>query len=145
MRPQECVLIMMMLAMPTFSARADDSLTAEIALGDDRGHVICLLYNSENGFPKDQEKASAKVVVKSSNKRATCQFSSVKPGEYALFVIHDQNDNGKLDRNFIGIPTEGVGVSSDDGKQHFGPPKFQNAKFRYDGGAKAIQILVHYP
>jgi uncharacterized protein (DUF2141 family) len=33
----------------------------------------------------------------------------IKPGKYAIAVIHDENCNGKLDTNMFGIPKEGYG------------------------------------
>jgi uncharacterized protein (DUF2141 family) len=35
---------------------------------------------------------------------------AVTPGDYAISVFHDENSNGKLDRNFMGMPKEGVGI-----------------------------------
>ena len=35
-------------------------------------------------------------------------FKGLKDGVYAIAIIHDENTNGKLDTNFIGIPAEGV-------------------------------------
>ena len=58
-------------------------------------------------------------------------------------MIHDENDNHKLDTNWIGIPTEGYGTSRDAvGK--FGPPSFKDAAFSYGGGAARIAIHPHY-
>ena len=43
---------------------------------------------------------------------ATIAFPGLEPGQYALMVMHDENDNGTLDKNFIGMPTEGYGFSN---------------------------------
>ncbi len=45
-------------------------------------------------------------------KDVSFEFSDIKPGTYAIAVIHDENRNGELDSNFFGIPTEGYGFSS---------------------------------
>jgi uncharacterized protein (DUF2141 family) len=42
-------------------------------------------------------------------KDASFEFSDIKPGKYAIAVIHDENCNGKLDTNMFGIPKEGYG------------------------------------
>jgi uncharacterized protein (DUF2141 family) len=42
-------------------------------------------------------------------KDASFEFSDIKPGKYAIAVIHDENCNGELDSNLFGIPTEGYG------------------------------------
>jgi len=49
------------------------------------------------------------------------------PGAYAIAVHHDQNSNGKLDTNFVGIPKEGYGVSN-DARPMFSAPRFAAAR-----------------
>jgi uncharacterized protein (DUF2141 family) len=58
-------------------------------------------------------------------------------------VFHDENSNGKIDRNFMGIPKEGVGASN-DAEGRFGPPKFDDARFTYRGGLNVLTIHVRY-
>ena len=76
------------------------------------GQIICALYSSPDGFPKRSEKALAHVNSSISDKQAVCEFSGIAPGTYAVSVFHDENSNGKLDTNFMGIPREGVGASN---------------------------------
>jgi uncharacterized protein (DUF2141 family) len=54
------------------------------------------------------------------------RLRNVKPGSYAIAVFHDTNGNGKLDRNFIGLPSEPYGFSNDVGRR--GPPNFEAAR-----------------
>jgi uncharacterized protein (DUF2141 family) len=58
-------------------------------------------------------------------------------------VIHDENMNGKLDTNALGIPTEGCGFSN-DARAWFGAPSFSAASFAYDGRSIELTIDVHY-
>ena len=55
-------------------------------------------------------------------------FSNLTTGEYALAIYHDENSNGKLDSNFLGMPTEDY-VFSNYATGNFGPPSFEDAKF----------------
>jgi uncharacterized protein (DUF2141 family) len=61
-------------------------------------------------------------------KAGTVEFRvrNVKPGSYSIAVFHDTNGNGKLDRNFIGLPSEPYGFSNDVGRR--GPPNFEAAR-----------------
>ena len=52
----------------------------------------------------------------------------LEPGQYAISVHHDDNDNGKMDTNFIGIPKEPIGLSN-GAVAKFGPPKYKDAVF----------------
>ena len=110
---------------------------------NDKGQTLCALFSSADDFPKKTEKAVARTSSVISNQHAVCDFPAVVPGTYAVSVIHDENSNGKLDTNFMGIPREGVGASN-DARGHFGPPKFDAASFRFSGGQLTLKITVNY-
>ncbi len=57
---------------------------------------------------------------------------SLQPGSYAVAVFHDANGNGKLDTNFLGIPTEAYGFSN-DARGSFGPPDFKDCLITITG------------
>jgi len=59
-------------------------------------------------------------------------IAGLAPGVYAVSAIHDENDNRKLDKSFIGMPTEGVAFSN-NAKIAFGPPKFEKVRFHVEG------------
>lgn len=67
----------------------------------------------------------------------------VPPGRYAAQGFHDKNANGKVDRMFLGIPTEGVGFSN-DAPIHMAPPKFAHAAFDHGEGAQRITFKLRY-
>jgi uncharacterized protein (DUF2141 family) len=66
---------------------------------------------------------------------------NVKPGSYSIAVFHDVNGNGKLDRNFIGLPSEPYGFSNDVGRR--GPPDFERARIVVREPSTTIVIPVH--
>ena len=112
-------------------------------LRNDKGQVLCALYSSADGFPKKGDKALAHAKSPISNGHAICEFPEVTAGNYAVSVFHDENSNGKLDTNFMGIPREGVGASN-NAKGHLGPPKFDAAAFRFAGGLLELKITINY-
>jgi len=108
------------------------------------GTVDCALFNSPAGFPVEVLRAAQNVmVIKVRDTRARCDFLDIPPGTYALAVIHDENMNGELDTNWLGIPKEGYGFSN-DAKALLGPPSFSAARFRYDGQDMELTISLHY-
>jgi len=108
------------------------------------GTVDCALFDSPEGFPVDVlRSASSVMVIKVRNTEARCDFEDIPPGTYALAVIHDENTNGKLDLNILGVPTEGYGFSN-DAKALFGPPSFAAASFRFTGGTLDMTISLQY-
>lgn len=81
-------------------------------LRNERGQVICALFASAEDFPKRYDRAVARAIAKIDAGHATCEFEA-PPGTYAVSALHDENSNGKLDTNWLGIPREGVGASND--------------------------------
>ena len=83
------------------------------------------------------------MVIKIRKTQARCDFEDIPPGTYATAVIHDENMNGKLDTNRIGIPTEGYGFSN-GAHALLGAPSFSAASFRHDGGMLDLTITLRY-
>jgi len=83
------------------------------------------------------------MVIKIRKTEARCDFEDIPPGTYAITVIHDENTDGKLDTNWLGIPKEGYGFSNDV-KALLGAPPFSAASFQYDGGTLELTISLHY-
>jgi len=64
-------------------------------------------------------------------------------GRYAVVVYHDENSNGKFDRNWVGLPTEGFGVSNNP-TLFLAPPSFDEAAFGVDGDITHVDVEVKY-
>ena len=130
--------------VPQTQAPQANTIHVEIAgLRNDEGQAVCSLFSSAGDFPKKTGKAVAHSTSVISNRHAACEFTGVPPGTYAISVFHDENSNGKLDTNFMGIPREGVGASN-GAKGHLGPPKFDAAAFRFAGGRLDLNIGINY-
>lgn len=113
-----------------------------------KGRIGCLLFASSKGFPGAKKHATQALRVKVARHkgswRARCVFRGVKPGVYAVAVLHDENNNNKMDRSFFGSPKEGYGVSNDAKPGTFSGPKYRAAKFRYDGKPERMAIKLRY-
>jgi len=108
------------------------------------GTVACALFESPVGFPTEFLHCATNImVIKIRGKQARCDFEDIAPGTYALAVIHDENMNGKLDTNWLGVPTEGYGFSNDT-KTLLGAPSFSAAGFSYNGQNVDLTISLHY-
>ncbi|MHB0887805.1 DUF2141 domain-containing protein [Acidithiobacillus sp.] len=108
------------------------------------GTVDCALFDSPVGFLIEfLHFATIIMVIKIRKTQARCDFENIPPGTYALAVIHDENMNGKLDTNWLGIPTEGYGFSNDATALR-GAPSFSAASFHYDRGNLDLTISLHY-
>lgn len=107
------------------------------------GQVGFFLFNSAGAFPSHTEKALLSGYVKTIGNTAEYTFNNLATGTYAVFVFHDEDNDKKLKTNFIGMPKEGMGVSN-NAKGHFGPPKYNDAKFDFSKSDQTIVISLTY-
>ena len=120
------------------------TLTVEISdIRSDVGSMNFTVYDSKDTWLSDEYLATQSIVVKENMVDGVMTASfDVEPGDYAVSVHHDDNDNGKMDTNFIGIPKEPIGLSN-DAVPKFGPPKYKDAVFPVgEDGVKMSIILV---
>lgn len=112
-----------------------------VGLESDKGKLLVLLYDREDGYPTKPDKAARRFAAPIVGKKVEFEIPALAPGEYALSLVHDENDNGRLDSNLIGIPKEPVGASN-NAKGSFGPPKWKDAKFAVPAGSRVTQKVV---
>lgn len=101
------------------------------------------LFQTAKGFPGEYQQAAEFKTKAAIFNMMKIKWTGLARGEYAVSVVHDENENGKLDTNFFGIPSEGVGVSNNTFPT-FSAPKFESAKFRVDSDSTHIIIKMKY-
>jgi len=114
-----------------------------LGLRSDRGDIRCSLFSSAEDFPNNGDLMAKITTAPIVDRSATCVFTGVAPGVYAVVLFHDENGDGKFNRNWIGLPEEGYGFS-DDAPAHFRPPRFDEASFSFAGGALEIPVNIRY-
>ncbi len=90
------------------------------------GTIALALFNNANAFGDLRNPAYLQTFPLDG--RETYQMDDIPAGEYALLAYYDENDNLKIDKNFIGIPVEPLAFSND--YQPKGPPSFSRAAFQ---------------
>lgn len=138
------LLVAGLLPFVSLSAFSQGKINVQIRnFENNSGSCIVCLYNSADEFT-DKGSPVQCATVSISDKTTTASFHSVPPGEYAILVIHDANNNRKFDTNFLGIPKEGYGASRN--KLPFAAaPKFEDNKFRVsDTLTKEYVIKLRY-
>ena len=126
------------------SDKTGRSLTVLVTnIRNNKGQIGFCLFNAGAGFPDHPEKAMQRTFVPVTGNTAQYTFGDIPPGTYAVSVFHDENGDKKINRNFIGIPREGIGVSN-NAKGRLGPPKFEDAKFNFSPDGQKITIRLNY-
>ncbi len=136
-----CVCILALFLNNTLAGETAGTLNVNIeGFPDSEGYAMVALFGSEQAYTEGSpETAKAKVKVEDQKARAT--FIDLQYGIYAVAVYHDRNANGKMDKNFLGIPKESYGHSNNTGGS-FGPPPFDKAKFEFGSPEKQITIKL---
>lgn len=127
-------IFMSSLAMGQENSAGSISVNVENVQSNE-GKVMVGLYTSDT-FMK--AKPDYGRIGKIENGQASVTFDSIPPGTYAIICFHDKNDNDHIDFDESGMPAENYGLSNNP--YAYGPPQWEEAKFSYDGGEKAIEI-----
>ena len=131
------LIYMFVLISVTLSQTDAYDITVTIEnLKSNEGKVLVGLYNSKEDFLSKE--FMGEVVTISENSCAVT-FIDVPKGIYAVSYVHDENENGKMDTNFVGIPKEDYGCSN-NAKGFMSAPKWEDAKFELN---KTIELFIN--
>jgi uncharacterized protein (DUF2141 family) len=120
-------LIVSTLLLTASFAFSQVTINVEVnGLKNNKGQVMIGIYNSDKTFLEKTFRGNVALIKKN---KATATFANMPAGEYAISVFHDENSNGKLDVNFMGIPKEEY-AASNGAKGFMGPPKYVDAMFK---------------
>lgn len=131
---------LLLAGMASVAPALAGSLSVRIeGIRNDHGKLLLALFDSPAHWP-DGDKADVNAEIKARPGFVDFTFKDLKPGLYALGGFHDENANGKLDTNFLGIPTEGFFLSRDP-QILFSTPSFDSVAVSV--GAGDTHIVVH--
>ncbi len=130
-----CGIVLVMLASPAGAATVEVRVSA---VEGTTGKVNVAVCDKER-FLKDCA-YSASVPARAGTTTVTVE--NVPPGTWAVLAYQDENGNGKLDRNLLGIPSENYGFSRDAAGK-FGPPGFEAAAIEVGEGTTVAPIKLH--
>ncbi|MEQ8904187.1 DUF2141 domain-containing protein [Ekhidna sp.] len=103
-----------------------------------KGSLKVAIYNHEDHFLSKEVMSDGRAIDANSMEFS---FKGLGKGVYAISIYQDENDNGKLDSNFMGIPSEPYAFSN-NAKGMFGPPSFEDCQFEIKEGTQEIVISL---
>ena len=117
------------------------SVTVKVsALVSTSSTVKLYFYNTRAGFLKSGKWVFSKS-VKPEGKREITLPVDLPKGEWAVAITQDMNNNDKVDKNFLGIPTEPYAFSNNI-RPTVAAPDFDECKFRVDGPGQVVSIVL---
>ncbi|MGB7408324.1 MAG: DUF2141 domain-containing protein [Pontixanthobacter sp.] len=112
-------------------------------LRSDKGVVRACMTRDPKRFPDCRDGDVTYRTIVKADETVHFSFPAVKPGRYAIALLHDENNNGKADRALMMMPTEGYGFSR-DAKVRLGPPRFRDAAFDVAPRKQTHTIAMRY-
>ncbi|KAA3638342.1 MAG: DUF2141 domain-containing protein [Bacteroidetes bacterium] len=131
------VLFSLLFCFTSYSQDASLKILAD-GFQSDKGQALYMIFENADGFPKNLDKAYRSGKMNIQNGQATTNITGLPEGVYAVIIVHDEDKNGKLKTNWIGMPKEGVGNSNNPK----GFPSFSKSSFSLKGnGFLRIEIV----
>ena len=122
---------------PAVAAAELPSLTVSVSGAEPAGTIEISLFDSAENFLR--QTYEQKPCSPAEDGTCTVRFAAMEEGEYAVVVVHDVNDNKKLDNGFLGFGAEPFAYSNGATNPLFGRASFEDAKFTLSG-ATEIEI-----
>lgn len=139
------LVLVCLFFMRAAAAAASDSITVNVTVEgfeNNKGYCRLLVYETKKGFPDEPAYATVGISVRIEDKNAEFSFS-LKPGIYAISILHDENSNEKMDKTWYGKPREGFGLSNNP-KIKFRSPSFDDAAVKIDADNSKFIIRLSY-
>ncbi|HYW19224.1 MAG TPA: DUF2141 domain-containing protein [Nodularia sp. (in: cyanobacteria)] len=113
-------------------------------INNQKGEICMGVYSRAKSFPLSTNDVITSACVPNKGSNLIHNFSGLKPGNYAVAVVDDQNGDRKLNKDFFGIPKEGFGISRNPTVSIVtGTPNFHDASILLRQNTK-INILMKY-
>jgi uncharacterized protein (DUF2141 family) len=105
------------------------------------GSIYISVYDRSEAFMDVAKALDKRVIAVKAKGSVSLNLTGLKAGDYAISCYHDLNDNGKLDSNFLGIPTEPYAFSNNT-RPKFRAPNWEEARFAYTGGDAMVNLRL---
>ncbi|MEP1386116.1 MAG: DUF2141 domain-containing protein [Paraglaciecola sp.] len=122
MKPLTYILPLALLTTAPLTSFASADIEFHIqGVKQGEGRLLVQLFKGKENYTKDN--ALVGTSVQANSKTVVVKFNNIEQGEYALRFFHDENNNGQMETNLFGMPSEGYGFSN-DAKPDFGPVSY---------------------
>lgn len=138
------IKIFMLMLLPAAAINAQDVEVTITGIRNTRGQMGLGVFRDNETFKKEKTYRDLQFVKKDISKGEMKVRFDLPPGTYGIALVDDENSDGVMEYNRLGIPKEGFGFSD---YYHTGlkKPKFDSFKFTLDKRQKkSIKIKVRY-
>lgn len=139
-------ILSVVLILTSFSTSEKDELytiTIKVNnLRNSKGVVQYSIYDKDGTIPdEDFENYYHQKIGKIKNSSSTMTFINMPKGIYAVNILHDENNNGQIDKGLI-LPVEGIGFSNFESIGFTNRPNFKKASFEVKSNVtKTVKVI----
>lgn len=127
------------------NATASSTLIVHVnGIHTSKGVIRLLIFNSQDGWPDVRDKSFRHASLPANGSAVTFTIPNVPAGSYAISVLHDENENHKLDRDLFGRPKEGIGFGNNP-KIGFTKPGLRESSVQVAGRTAETTVNLRYP
>jgi uncharacterized protein (DUF2141 family) len=109
--------------------------------GKRTGKLYIAAFDAESNWSKPEKAILSKVLEVKNMDKLSCALTELKAGTYAIAVFLDENDNGKIDTNWMGIPTEAYGYTN-GARPKYREAQWSEVKFSLKQGENHVQTIA---
>lgn len=134
--------LLFLILLPFLHGDQTGVLTVKLAnVKEFKGSIRMAVYNNQKSFPSETQSICGAVtsLAPGTLPKLTCE--NLPFGQYAVAVYHDLNNNGKMDKNTLGIPTEPYGFSNNV-QVKWRHPKFADAAFVLSNAKQELTVSL---
>lgn len=130
------------LCLTSFTQNSSDLTVKVTGIRNSDGYFMVSLWDKPDGFPDDQ---FTKELIYKEVKSPTFSFTikGLPYGNYALAALHDENKDGEMEYNWVGMPKEGFAFSRNYNVT-LRAPKWEESVFKLDTPKKEIEMKMQY-
>lgn len=142
MTRQVLIIIMVVMSVAPYSSTAENGFAVNVIVAGGEpsvGQVLVSLFNSADSYL--EMPLLERIADIDSEGKAFVALGKQAPGDYAIVVIYDKNNNGKLDTGIFRIPKEKIGYSN-NARGKLGPAKWEDTRFTVTDSELTIDIQL---
>ena len=109
-----------------------------------KGVIRLLVFSGQDGWPDVRDKSFRHATLAANGSSVAFTLSKIPAGSYAVSVLHDENENHKLDRDLFGRPREGIGFGNNP-KIGFTKPGWKESSVQVAGRTAETTVNLRYP
>jgi len=106
------------------------------------GSLLLAVYDDGSQFPYEPSIEYFWPKDTLTGEKMVVDFDLPVAGEYSFSILDDTDGDGKMDKNFIGLPQERFGFSNDAGPVLFSPPDYADCVVKMAAGTNDMSISL---